>query len=140
LVQLAQGFLLGIFLETMQYRVLVLLISGWMGGCDKPLRLTDILLYPWDGELDVCVDLTGSLSLTQTGMVDFVPGRVFINAAQRKRKANTVTLLKRIRMFSMTQDIGACAAAHIFNRISFAIAKGVGALISQLPSNFLYIL
>nr|GEZ79717.1 hypothetical protein [Tanacetum cinerariifolium] len=78
-----------------------------MRGCDKPLRLTDILLYPWDGGLDVCVDLTGSSSLTQSGMVDFVPGRVLINVAQCKRR-----------------DIGACAAAYIFNRISFAIAKG----------------
>ncbi|GKA75488.1 hypothetical protein Tco_0781866, partial [Tanacetum coccineum] len=39
-------------------------------------------------------------------------------------EADAVTLLKRIRKFSMTQDIGARAAVHIFNRISFAIAKG----------------
>ncbi|GJW23729.1 hypothetical protein Tco_0034351 [Tanacetum coccineum] len=30
------------------------------GGRDKPLRPTDMLLYSWDGGLDVCVDLTGS--------------------------------------------------------------------------------
>ncbi|GJX08356.1 hypothetical protein Tco_0196288 [Tanacetum coccineum] len=91
-----------------------------------------MLLYSWDGGLDVCVDLTGSSPLTQTGMVDFVPGRVMIDAAQRKRskymakcaaigygfllfsfsslgelEADAVTLLKRIRKFSMTQDIGA---------------------------------
>ncbi|GJR09137.1 hypothetical protein Tco_0791789 [Tanacetum coccineum] len=41
-------------------------------------------------------------------------------------EADAVTLLKRIRKFSITQDIGARAAIHIFNRISFAIAKGVG--------------
>ncbi|GKC87516.1 hypothetical protein Tco_1148165 [Tanacetum coccineum] len=35
--------------------------------------------------LDVCVDLTGSSPLTQTGMVDFVPGRAVIDAAHRKR-------------------------------------------------------
>ncbi|GJY58740.1 40S ribosomal protein S25-2 [Tanacetum coccineum] len=40
---------------------------------------------------------------------------------------DAVTLLKRIQKFSVTQDIGARAAVHIFNRISFAIAKGVGA-------------
>ncbi|GKB70886.1 reverse transcriptase domain-containing protein [Tanacetum coccineum] len=76
--------------------------------------------------LDVCVDLTGSSPLTQTGMVDFVPGRAMIDAAQRKRgkyiakcaaigygflpfsfsslgelEADDVTLLKRIRKFSM---------------------------------------
>ncbi|GKC92502.1 hypothetical protein Tco_1157944 [Tanacetum coccineum] len=39
-------------------------------------------------------------------------------------EADAVTLLKRIRKFSMAQDIGARAAVHIFNRISFAIAKG----------------
>ncbi|GJW15228.1 hypothetical protein Tco_0019361 [Tanacetum coccineum] len=59
-----------------------------------------------------------------------------IDAAQRKRdkymakcaalgesEADAVTLLKRIRKFSMTQDIGARAAVHIFNKISFVIAK-----------------
>ncbi|GJW80317.1 hypothetical protein Tco_0144292 [Tanacetum coccineum] len=107
-----------------------------------------MLLYSWDEGLDVCVDLTGSSPLTQTGMVDLVPGRAVIDAAQRKRgkytakcaaigyeflpfsfsslgelEANAVTLLKRIRKFSMTQDIGARAGVHIFNRISFTIAK-----------------
>ncbi|GKG20194.1 hypothetical protein Tco_0379995, partial [Tanacetum coccineum] len=42
-------------------------------------------------------------------------------------EADAITLLKRIRKFSMAQDIGARAAIHIFNRISFAIAKGVRA-------------
>nr|GEU34468.1 ABC transporter A family member 9-like [Tanacetum cinerariifolium] len=121
-------------------------------GCDKPLRPADMLLYSWDGGLDVCVDVTGSSPLTQTRMADFVPGRAVIDAAQRKcgkymakcaaigygflpfsffslgeLEADEVTLLKRIRKFSMAQDIGAHAAVHIFNRISFAIAKGVGA-------------
>nr|GEX54631.1 hypothetical protein [Tanacetum cinerariifolium] len=41
-------------------------------------------------------------------------------------EADAVTLLKQIRKFFMAQDIGARVAAHIFNRISFAIAKGVG--------------
>ncbi|GJR84358.1 hypothetical protein Tco_0155143 [Tanacetum coccineum] len=118
---------------------------GLDGGRDKPLRPTDMLLYSWDGGLDVCVDLTGSSPLTQTWMIDFVPGRAVmavIDAAQRKRgkymakcaaigygfipfsfsslgelEADAVTLLKRIRKFSMAQDIGARAAVHIFNRI-----------------------
>ncbi|GJZ46361.1 hypothetical protein Tco_0593957 [Tanacetum coccineum] len=132
-------------------------------GRDKSLRPADMLLYSWDEGLNVCVDLTGSSPLTQTGMVDFVPGRAVIDVAQRKRgkymakcaaigygflpfsfsslgelEADAVTLLKRIRKFSMTQDIGARAAVHIFNRISFAIAKGVGAqIVSRLPSNLL---
>ncbi|GKD10609.1 hypothetical protein Tco_1190294, partial [Tanacetum coccineum] len=41
-------------------------------------------------------------------------------------EVDAVTLLKRTRKFFMAQDIGARAAVHIFNRISFAIAKGVG--------------
>ncbi|GJZ22023.1 hypothetical protein Tco_0559062 [Tanacetum coccineum] len=52
---------------------------------------------------------------------------------------DVVTLLKQIRKFSVAQDIGARAAVHIFNRISFAIAKGVGAqLVSRLTTNFLF--
>ncbi|GJY70964.1 hypothetical protein Tco_0474667 [Tanacetum coccineum] len=127
---------------------------GLDGGRDKPLRLVDMLLYSWDEGLDVCVDLTGSSPLTQTGMVDFVPGRVVIDVAQRKRgkymdkcaaigygfllfsfsslgelEPDAVILLKRIQKFSMTQDIGARAAINIFNRTGFSIAKGVGAQI-----------
>ncbi|GJT20222.1 zinc finger, CCHC-type containing protein [Tanacetum coccineum] len=81
-------------------------------------------------------------------MVDFIPGRAVIDAAQRKRgkymakcaaigygflpfsfsslgelEAYAITLLMRIRKFSMAQDIRARAAVHIFNMISFAIAK-----------------
>nr|GFA75758.1 hypothetical protein [Tanacetum cinerariifolium] len=57
---------------------------GLDGGWDKPLRLADMLLYSWDKGLDVCMDLTGSSSLPQTRMVDFVSDRVVIEAAQRK--------------------------------------------------------
>ncbi|GKC45028.1 hypothetical protein Tco_1062750, partial [Tanacetum coccineum] len=134
-------------------------------GCDKTLRPADVLLYSWDRGLDVCVDLTGSSPLTHTGMADFVPGRVVFDAAQHKRgkymtkcadigygflpfsfsslgelEADAVTLLKRIRKFSIAQDIGARATIYIFNRISFAIAKGVGAqIVSRLPSNLLVV-
>ncbi|GJT64754.1 hypothetical protein Tco_1016234 [Tanacetum coccineum] len=98
-------------------------------------------------------------------MVDFVPGRAVIDDAQRKRgkymakcaaigygflpfsfsslgelEADAVTLLKRIQKFSMTQDIKARADVHIFNRISFAIAKGVGdQIVYWLLSNLLKI-
>nr|GEZ70179.1 hypothetical protein [Tanacetum cinerariifolium] len=58
---------------------------GLDGGRGKPLRLTDMLLYSWNGRLDVCVDLTGSSPLTQTKMVDFLSGQAVTDAAQRKR-------------------------------------------------------
>ncbi|GKF20509.1 hypothetical protein Tco_0069147, partial [Tanacetum coccineum] len=100
-----------------------------------------------DPGLNVCADLTvGSSPLTQTGMIDFAPGHVVIEAAQHKRvkyeakcadigygflpfslssfgelERDAVTLLKRIRRFSVTQDIGARPPIHIFNRIGFAI-------------------
>ncbi|GKD18350.1 hypothetical protein Tco_1207508 [Tanacetum coccineum] len=96
---------------------------GLSGDGDKALRSADMLLYSWDGGLDVCVDLTGSSPLTRTGMADFAPGRALIDVAQRKRETDVVTLLKWIRKFSMAQDIRARVAIHIFNRISFAIAK-----------------
>ncbi|GJV28467.1 hypothetical protein Tco_1384915 [Tanacetum coccineum] len=35
--------------------------------------------------LDVCVDLTRSSPLTQTGMADFVSGHAMVDSAQRKR-------------------------------------------------------
>nr|GEW84552.1 zinc finger, CCHC-type [Tanacetum cinerariifolium]GEW84556.1 zinc finger, CCHC-type [Tanacetum cinerariifolium] len=71
---------------------------------------------------ELWVDLTGFSLLTQTWMVDFVPGQVVIDIVQCKRDAGI--LLKRIRKLSMTKDIGARAAVHIFNMISFVIAKG----------------
>ncbi|GJT24058.1 subtilisin-like protease SBT4.3 [Tanacetum coccineum] len=52
---------------------------------------------------------------------------------------DAVTLLKRIQKFSTTQDIRALVAARIFNSISFAIVKGVGAqIVSRFPSNFAF--
>ncbi|GKC86786.1 hypothetical protein Tco_1147435, partial [Tanacetum coccineum] len=50
---------------------------------------------------------------------------------------DAIALLKRIRKFSVTQDIGARAAVHIFSRVTFAIARGVGAqIVSRLPTTF----
>ncbi|GJT74237.1 hypothetical protein Tco_1040962 [Tanacetum coccineum] len=57
---------------------------GLGGGRDKPLRPADMLLYSWVGGVNICVDLTGSSPLTQTGMIDFAPGRAMFEAAQRK--------------------------------------------------------
>ncbi|GJU23116.1 hypothetical protein Tco_1156458 [Tanacetum coccineum] len=113
--------------------------------------------------LDVCVDLIGSSPLTQTGMTDFVPGRAVIEVAQCKRimyeancaaigygflpfsfssfgelEKDAVKLLKRILKFSMTQDIGGTYYSSYFNRINFAIDRGVEAqIISRLPTIFL---
>nr|GEX95660.1 PAS domain-containing protein tyrosine kinase family protein [Tanacetum cinerariifolium] len=72
----------------------VVLIS-WLGEtmkgktypCVLCYRLANMLLYSWDGGLDVCVDLTGSSPLTQTGMAFFMLGRAVIDAAQCKRVA-----------------------------------------------------
>ena len=111
---------------------------GLYGDNDRSLRPAYILLYSWDVGRDVCVDLTGSSPLTQSGMIDFMPGRAVIDAAQRKLvkydakcvdigygflpfsfssfgelEKDAVTLLKRIRRFSITQDIGA-RLLHIF--------------------------
>lgn len=136
---------------------------GLVGGDGAPLRPADILLYSWDRGLDVCIDLTGSSPLTQSGLRGFVPGGVVSDAARRKRdkyqaqcaaigygflpfsfssfgelESDAVALLKRIQKFSQTQDIGARAAAHIFTRVCFSIAKGVGAqIVSRLPTNLL---
>nr|GEW52973.1 putative reverse transcriptase domain-containing protein [Tanacetum cinerariifolium] len=54
---------------------------GLGGVCDKALRPANMLVYSWEGGLDVCVDLTGSPPLTQTGMANFVPGRTVIDDA-----------------------------------------------------------
>nr|GEX69927.1 ABC transporter A family member 9-like [Tanacetum cinerariifolium] len=132
-------------------------------GQDKPLHPANMLIYSWDGGLDVCVDLTGSSHFTQTGMIDFASGWAVFEVAQSKRvkygakyadigygflpfsfssfgelEKDVVTLLKWIRRFFVTQDIGARTAVHIFNRIGFAIARGVGThIVSRLPTNFL---
>ena len=49
---------------------------GLSGGNDGALRPADVLLYSWDRGCDVCVDLTGSSPLTQSGLSGFAPGRV----------------------------------------------------------------
>ncbi|GJU13631.1 hypothetical protein Tco_1136027 [Tanacetum coccineum] len=126
LVQLAQGFLLGKFKGITLFHVLGLLgLSTVTMLCVTPLSTSVFDRgFQRDGGLDVCVDLTRSSPLTQTGMTDFAPGHMVTDTAHHKRKTDVVTLLKRIQKFSMVQDIGARAAIHIFNRISFAIAKG----------------
>ncbi|GKA78670.1 hypothetical protein Tco_0785207, partial [Tanacetum coccineum] len=64
---------------------------GFGEGHDKPLRLADMLLYSWDGGLDVYIGY---------GFISFL----FSSLGELMKDA--VVLLKRIRKFSMTQDIG----------------------------------
>ncbi|GKE61199.1 hypothetical protein Tco_1511566 [Tanacetum coccineum] len=104
-------------------------------GCDKALRPTDMLLYSWDGGLDVCVDLTGSSPLTQTGMADFAPGRAVIDATQRKRAIYLTEADLKVHHGSRRWG---CVAVHIFNRIGFVVAKRVEAqIVYWLPTNIL---
>nr|GEY42182.1 hypothetical protein [Tanacetum cinerariifolium] len=136
---------------------------GLGGGGTNPYIWLICCYTRQDVGLDVCVDLTGSSPLTQTGMNDFLPGCAVTEVAQRKRikyeamcaeigygflpfsfssfgelEKDAFTLLKRIRKFSVTQDIRARTVVLIFGRISFAIARGVGAqIVSRLPTNFL---
>nr|GEU82510.1 hypothetical protein [Tanacetum cinerariifolium] len=49
--------------------------------CDKPLRPADMLHYSWDKALDMCVELTRSSPLTQTGMPYFMHDRAVIDDA-----------------------------------------------------------
>ncbi|XP_056683636.1 uncharacterized protein [Spinacia oleracea] len=104
---------------------------GLTSESDGALRPADILLYSWDGGLDVCVDLTGSSPMTQSGLSGFVPCRVVAVAAQRKQdkygarcralgygffpfsfssfgelEKGAVSLLKRVQTYSRAQDIG----------------------------------
>ncbi|GKF22351.1 hypothetical protein Tco_0074673 [Tanacetum coccineum] len=104
-------------------------------GRDKPLRPTDMLLYFWDGGLDVERKRGKYMATCAAIGYGFLP---FSFSSFGELETDAVTLLKRIQKFSMAQDIRARAAVHIFNRISFAIAKGVRAqIVSRLPSNLL---
>nr|GEW04854.1 hypothetical protein [Tanacetum cinerariifolium] len=106
---------------------------GLSGDDDKALRHADMLLYSWDEGLD---RKRGKyMAKCATMGYGFLPFSFF---SLGELKTYAVTLLRWIRNFSMAQDIGARAAIHIFNRISFAIAKGMEAqIVSRLPSNLL---
>ncbi|KAL9247624.1 hypothetical protein vseg_021038 [Gypsophila vaccaria] len=136
---------------------------GLSDGNGKPLRPADLLLYSWDRGRDVYVDLTGSSPLTHSALPDYAPGRVVADAARRKcakyqvlceargygflpfsfsslgeLEGGAVDLLKRIQRISVSHDARKRVAAHIFTRICFSIAKGVGAqIVSRLPTNFM---
>ncbi|GKF99223.1 hypothetical protein Tco_0298006, partial [Tanacetum coccineum] len=63
-------------------------------------------------------------------MTQDIEGRVDVHIFSRigfDVEEDTITLLKRIRKFSVAQDIGARADVHIFSMVSFAIVRGVGA-------------
>ena len=71
-------------------------IDVGLGSDTGALRPADLLLYSWDRGRDVCVDLTGSSPLTQSNMIEFVPGRVVIDAASRKRGKYAVQCASRL--------------------------------------------
>nr|GEY79748.1 hypothetical protein [Tanacetum cinerariifolium] len=97
---------------------------GLDGGRDKPLRPPD-LIRKRDKYMDKCAAIG----------YGFLP---FSFSSLGELEASAVILLKRIRKFSITRDIGARAAIQNFNRIGFVIPKGVRAqIVSRLPSNFL---
>ncbi|GKE46077.1 hypothetical protein Tco_1477335 [Tanacetum coccineum] len=101
-------------------------------GSDKPLRPYVTLLAVIDAAQR---KRDKYMAKCATIGYEFLP---FSFSSLGELEADVLTLLKRIRKFFMAQDIGARAAVHIFNRISFAIAKEVGAqIVSRLPSNLL---
>ncbi|XP_074299410.1 uncharacterized protein LOC141630501 [Silene latifolia] len=51
---------------------------GLVDGHGSSLRPADLLLYSWDRVRDVRVDLTGSSTLSQNGLSDFLSGRVVL--------------------------------------------------------------
>ncbi|KAL6575810.1 hypothetical protein OROHE_000791 [Orobanche hederae] len=54
------------------------------------------------------------------------------------RLAQVANGMAQVQKISVSQDAGRRAAPHIFTRVGFVIAKGVGAqIISRLPTNFL---
>nr|GEV33120.1 hypothetical protein [Tanacetum cinerariifolium] len=86
---------------------------GLGGGCDKALRHADMLLYSWDGGLDVCDVVQRKRGKYMAKCADigywFLP---FCFSSLRELEVDAVTLLKRIRKFFMAQDIEARAAIH----------------------------
>nr|GEX07296.1 hypothetical protein [Tanacetum cinerariifolium] len=81
---------------------------GLGGGCEKVLRPANMLLYSWDSGFDVCVDLTGSSPLTQTGMADFMSGWAVIDVAQRKRGKYMAKCAAIGYMFCLGKNILRC--------------------------------
>ncbi|GKB72323.1 putative reverse transcriptase domain-containing protein, partial [Tanacetum coccineum] len=85
-------------------------VDIWLDvGRDKPLRSADMLLYSWDGGLDVCVDLTRPSLLTRTGMVwlldmRFLP-HFFSSLGGIWLESQVTTSEVHLKSFSITQDI-----------------------------------
>ncbi|GKA30455.1 hypothetical protein Tco_0716760 [Tanacetum coccineum] len=99
---------------------------GLGGGRDKPLRPADMLLYSWGGWLDVCVDLIGSSTLTQTRKIDFVSGCAVIDAAQRKRRSRSPDSISAPRIFESAQRSFDAALRYALERIVTASGPGFG--------------
>ncbi|GJT22161.1 hypothetical protein Tco_0892098 [Tanacetum coccineum] len=115
---------------------------GLSGEGDKSLRPADVLLYVFlrkFARVVMCIGWTNGETTRFTVLVRYlsfvdwerIHGPLLVAlliAVERCFERHTLLRIKsiRIRKFSMAQDIGARAAVHIFNRISFSIAKGVG--------------
>ncbi|GKE12743.1 hypothetical protein Tco_1416294 [Tanacetum coccineum] len=59
--------------------------NGYESSKSKEQEKTVEEKESFESKLDVCVDLTGSLPMTQAGLTDFVPGRTVSDATHRKR-------------------------------------------------------
>ncbi|GKD00946.1 hypothetical protein Tco_1171220 [Tanacetum coccineum] len=88
------------YVSSQRFRLEKEVDIGLGGGCDKPLRPADMLLYSWDEGLDVshrkrvkyeakCADIG----------YGFLP---FSFSSLGELEKDAVTLLKRIRKFSVT--------------------------------------
>ncbi|GKD19424.1 hypothetical protein Tco_1208582 [Tanacetum coccineum] len=101
-----------------------------------PLQQSCSRVFTWDIYGDHAVSCAGIIGIkyrhnvVRDTLVDicYRPGisvgkKVDTRLDGRELEEDVVTLLKRIRKFSMIQDIGARATIHIFNMTSFAIAK-----------------
>ncbi|GKB68028.1 hypothetical protein Tco_0929440 [Tanacetum coccineum] len=93
-------------------------VGSWMMNWEAVLGY----VVRWD------VSLSNSLPMI---VVRLWKCRVFISEENVVKKSVFPWSLKRIRKFFMAQDIGARVAVHIFNWISFAIAKGIALWKSQ---------
>nr|GEW73092.1 hypothetical protein [Tanacetum cinerariifolium] len=122
--QTMNGSLRVIFMETMMYHVSVLFVLN--------IGITWVLAVS-------VVDATHCKRVKYEAKCAYI-GYDFLSfsfSSFGELEKDVVNLLKRIRKFYVTKEIGARVAVHIFNSISFAIAKGVGAqFASRLPLTF----
>ncbi|GJV60519.1 hypothetical protein Tco_1466619 [Tanacetum coccineum] len=110
-----------IFMETMMYRVLVYIIVIKHRHNVGHDTLVDICFRSGISagkEVDIRLSDGRSSPLMQIGMTDFMPGRVVIDASQRKRvKEGCDSPTEADSKFFVAQDIGARVVVHIFSDV-----------------------